>query len=171
MITLYYVSVLIKLHPQPGTWPAFRLVVGLKCPNLFRSPPDTYIFFLEEVEWSNQTFVGPGLQRFIGWPRPWQLGNDEYITLCNFGDRSMTQLMFWRVRLALTRKMTTALILKSRRSLSTTVLQANPSLLTFSFCLISMGLSLSNEANKMKFLKIYWKSIEISVITEKLSPI
>ena len=81
--------------------------------------------FLQEVEWSNQKFVGPGLQRFIGWPRPWQLGNDEYITLCNFGDRSMTQLMFWRVRLALTRKMTTALILKSR-SLSTTVLQANP---------------------------------------------
>ena len=34
MITLYYVSVLIKLYPQPEARPAFRLVVGLQCPNL-----------------------------------------------------------------------------------------------------------------------------------------
>ena len=125
--------------------------------------------FLQEVEWSNQKFVGPGLQRFIGWPRPWQLGNDEYITLCNFGDRSMTQLMFWLVQLALTLKMTTALLFE--KSVTINNGPTGESLLTFSFCLISIGLSLSNETNKMKFLNIYWKSISILIITEKLSPI
>ena len=31
---------------------------------------------------------------------------DKYITLCNFGDRNMTQLIVWRVQLTLTLKMT-----------------------------------------------------------------
>ena len=31
---------------------------------------------------------------------------DKYITLCNFGDRNMTQLIVWRVQLTLNLKMT-----------------------------------------------------------------
>ena len=32
--------------------------------------------------------------------------DDNYITLCNFGDRNMTQLIVWRVQLTLTLRMT-----------------------------------------------------------------
>ena len=32
--------------------------------------------------------------------------DNKYITLCNFGDRNMTQLIVWHVQLTLTLKMT-----------------------------------------------------------------